>query len=219
MVAIRSLLMLSAVGIASAGKCKPESSGFTTLTKSVALTTAATTTVLSESTAESTVTKTASSTISDTESTTVLESTTIATTVADETTTETASGTISTDVAESSQTTLATSLITSSEDASTTTEAATTTTAAAPATATCPSEVDQCIGTMKIQCGVVLVGLSTAITVSDLNACVQTCAQDAGCAGFTYLESSGYCFTAQNSATISGQRAQAGWDAGIKGSC
>ncbi|KAF5707692.1 hypothetical protein FGLOB1_6763 [Fusarium globosum] len=277
MVAIHSFLMLSAaVGIASAGKCKPENHSSsivsvasstvsasdtasstasasatlieststladttmeTSITESTTKTTASDTTSASASGSathietsttlvdtttqtslvESTTETASSGTASVKSSTTLADTTTTETTVA-EATTETVSSATSADVSttESKPTTFLTSFTTSNAD--TTTEAETTTTAAAGPVVTCPSEVDQCLGTMEIQCDVILSGLSGPTTLPTLNECAQACNSDTSCLAFTYSADLQSCFkvTASDSYTAV---SLGGWASGIKGTC
>ncbi|KAF4332897.1 hypothetical protein FBEOM_13301 [Fusarium beomiforme] len=162
MVAIRSIFVLSAVAsVASAGPCRPGSSLSTTETASVESTTAAPSTTLAGSTT------TSADIIIETSRT--------------ETSRDTASDTTSAATTESSLTTF----VTSSAE-TTTTEPATTTTSAAPVAVTCPSDVDQCVGTMQIQCDVALFGLVTSVIVVNLQACADLCNADNTCNAFTY---------------------------------
>ncbi|EMT72580.1 hypothetical protein FOC4_g10001217 [Fusarium odoratissimum] len=151
MVAIRSFLILSAaVGIASAGKCKPES-------HTSSIVSVPSSTVSASDTASSTAS--ASATLIGSTTTTTMADTTVETSLAESAT--------ETSTIESKPTTFLTSFTTSNAD--TTIKAATTTSAAPDPVVTCPSEVDQCLGTMEIQCDVILSGLTNPTTVADLN--------------------------------------------------
>ncbi|KIL88388.1 hypothetical protein FAVG1_08467 [Fusarium avenaceum] len=206
MATIRSLLVLvAAAGIASAGKCKPESRS-TTIASASSITVSASDIVSSAVSA----------------SVTLVESTTIEADATVETTfTESASSAASLDTTEaitteSKPTTLVTSFTTRNAD--TTTAPVSTTTSAAPGPiVTCPSEVNQCLGTMKIQCDVILAGLSDPTTVSDLNECAQQCNSDTSCTAFTYEEYGRQCFTSTFSS--SDQADVIGFVSGIKGTC
>ncbi|KAL5610267.1 hypothetical protein FOVSG1_004948 [Fusarium oxysporum f. sp. vasinfectum] len=201
MVAIRSFLILSAaVGIASAGKCKPESH---------------TSSIVSVPSSTVSASDTASSTASA--SATLIGSTTTTTTMAD-TTVETslAESATETSTIESKPTTFLTSFTTSNAD--TTIKAATTTSAAPDPVVTCPSEVDQCLGTMEIQCDVILSGLTNPTTVVDLNECAQQCNSDASCLAFTYSDGLQTCFKVTASHTYAVVDLS-GWVSGIKGTC
>ncbi|ENH66804.1 hypothetical protein FOC1_g10007460 [Fusarium oxysporum f. sp. cubense race 1] len=154
MVAIRSFLILSAaVGIASAGKCKPES-------HTSSIVSVPSSTVSASDTASSTAS--ASATLIGSTTTTTMADTTVETSLTESAT--------ETSTIESKPTTFLTSFTTSNAD--TTTKAATTTSAGPGPVVTCPSEVDQCLGTMEIQCDVILSGLTNPTTVADLNECV-----------------------------------------------
>ncbi|KAF4478486.1 hypothetical protein FAGAP_12404 [Fusarium agapanthi] len=201
MVAIRSFLILSAAaGLASAGKCKPES-------RSSSIGGVSSSTV--------SVTNTASASATLIESTTTLADTTAEESLT-ESATETASSATSADFSttESKPTTLLTSF---TKSADTTTEAATTTSAAPAPVVTCPSEVDQCLGTMEIQCDVILGGLTGPSEVADMNECAQQCNSDASCRAFTYSENSKICFivTTQDIVAVD----VISWVSGIKGTC
>ncbi|KAF9768924.1 hypothetical protein IL306_013716 [Fusarium sp. DS 682] len=212
MVAIRSFFVLyAAAGIASAGKCKPESRSSSFLSET------------SSGSARLTTTEAASASVSIVESSTTLADTTMETSIKGSTT-ETASSIVSTDTTEtatieSSPTTLLTSFITTSADTTTTVESAASTTSAAPAVVTCPSEIEQCVGTMDIKCGYTLTGLSSSTFVSDLNECVQLCSSSADCVAFTYSESLSACYTATSLSEIADQFDSQGYDSGIKGTC
>ncbi|ESU11981.1 hypothetical protein FGSG_05947 [Fusarium graminearum PH-1] len=179
MVAIRSFVALyAAVGIASAGKCKPESISSS---------------ILSEASTSGSV---GFSSASAAESSTTVPGTTLETSI-NESTTETVSSAISTvatdtTTLEPSLTTLLTSFVTTSADI-TTVESATTTTSATPIPK-CPSDIEQCFGTMEIQCSTIFGGLSDYTEVEDLNASELsgwvsgkkgTCGQDATSTAFT----------------------------------
>ncbi|TVY76851.1 hypothetical protein Focb16_v008006 [Fusarium oxysporum f. sp. cubense] len=211
MVAIRSLFILSAaVGIASAGKCKPES-------RSSSVVSVPSSTVSASDTASST----ASASATLIESSTTLADTTVETSLT-ESATETGSSATSADATETSTTeskptTFLTSFTTSNAD--TTTEPAATTTSVAPGpVVTCPSEVDQCLGTMEIQCNVILSGLANPTTVADLNECAQQCNSETSCLAFTYSLGLQTCFkvTASQSYAVVNL---GGWASGIKGTC
>ncbi|UZP32333.1 hypothetical protein NXS19_000149 [Fusarium pseudograminearum] len=220
MVAIRSFLVLpSVVGVVSAGLCKPQSSITTAAsqtsiltTLSAAPTTESSTIFLSESTVEETaVSMTILSETTETAATETIE----ATTTAGESTTDIIFDATSTGAAESTLTTLATSLATSSE--TTTSESATTTTAAADPVATCPSSTTQCVRTMQIMCGTLFAGLADSIRADTLDDCVQLCAGDTNCAVFTYGETTNSCFKGR----INGHGLYdvEGYTSGVKGSC
>ncbi|KAG5754206.1 hypothetical protein H9Q72_001810 [Fusarium xylarioides] len=267
MVAIRSFLILSAaVGIASAGKCKPESRSSTIVsvassTVSASATVIESTTPLADTAMETSLTGTASSettlstasasatlidsssTLADTtvetsltdsatesassdtasasasasatliESSTTLVDTTAETSIAESTASSATSADVST--TESKLTTFLTSFTTSNAD--TTTEAATTTTAAPGPVVSCPSDVDQCLGTMEIQCGVLLGGLNSPSIVADMNNCAQQCNSDTSCRAFAYNENTHECFivTTQEIFAVD----IGGWVSGIKGTC
>ncbi|RBA13530.1 hypothetical protein FPRO05_02323 [Fusarium proliferatum] len=245
MVAIRSLFLLSAaLGVASAGKCKPESrsssivsvasstvsaSDTASSTASASATLIESTTTLVGTTMETSITESATDTASsDTASASASDSATLvesSTTLADtttetslaESTTETASSATSADVSttESKPTTFLTSFTTSNAD--TTTEAATTTSAAPGPVVTCPSEVDQCLGTMEIQCDVILGGLSNPGIVADMNECAQQCNSDTSCRAFTFFENTHECFIVTTQDIFSAN--VGGWVSGIKGTC
>ncbi|KAL9572319.1 hypothetical protein ACKAV7_003520 [Fusarium commune] len=209
MVAIRSFFILSAaVGIASAGKCKPES-------HTSSIVSVPSSTVSASDTASSTAS--ASATLIGSTTTTMAD-TTVETSLT-ESATETASSADATETSttESKPTTFLTSFTTS--NAYTTTEPAATTTSAAPGpVVNCPSEVDQCLGTMEIQCNVILSGLSNPITVADLNECAQQCNSDTSCVAFTYSVGLQKCFKVTASQTY-GVVNLSGWASGIKGTC
>ncbi|KAF4950562.1 hypothetical protein FGADI_8121 [Fusarium gaditjirri] len=210
MVAIRSFFILSAaVGIASAGKCKPES-----LSSSVVSVPSSTVS------ASDTASSAASTTVTLIESSTTLADTTAEMSLTGSAT-ETASTATSADatetsITESKPTTFLTSFTTS--NAGTTTEAATTTTAAAGPVVTCPSDVQQCLGTIKIQCDVLLSGLNNPTGVADLNECTQQCNSDASCLAFTYSQNSRSCFKATRSSDYVVVDLGS-WVSGIKGTC
>jgi hypothetical protein len=101
----------------------------------------------------------------------------------------------------------------------TTTEPVATTTSAAPGPfVTCPSEVDQCLSTMRIECDVILSGLSNPVNVPDLNGCAQQCNSDTACLGFTYSEGTRQCFKVTSSDSYTPVELS-GWVSGIKGTC
>ncbi|KAK2697102.1 hypothetical protein QWA68_003479 [Fusarium oxysporum] len=211
MVAIRSLFILSAaVGIASAGKCKPESRSGSVV--SVPSSTAS---------ASDAASSTASASATLIESSTTLADTTVETSLT-ESATETASsvtsaGATEASTTESKPTTFLTSFTTSNAD-TTTEPAATTTSAAHGPVVTCPSEVDQCLGTMEIQCNVILSGLDDPTTVADLNECAQQCNSDTSCVAFTYSEDLQTCFMVTSSQSYAPVDLS-GWVSGIKGTC
>ncbi|KAF5971117.1 hypothetical protein FCOIX_10024 [Fusarium coicis] len=231
MVAIRSFFIFSAAaGIASAGKCRPESrsssifslasstgSASVTVIESTTLADTTTETSLSESATETASSETASASGSGSatliESSTTLADTTVETSIAESTASSATSADIST--TESKLTTFLTSFTTSNAD--TTTEAATTTTTAPGPVVSCPSDVDQCLGTMEIQCGVLLGGLNNPSILADMNACAQQCNSDTTCRAFTYNENMNECFiiTTQEIVPVNID----GWVAGIKGTC
>ncbi|KAF5687853.1 hypothetical protein FDENT_5143 [Fusarium denticulatum] len=232
MVAIRSFLTLSAaVGIASAGKCKPESRSssivsVTSSTGSASATVLGSTTTLADTTMEMSLTESAAETaFSETasasgsgsatliESSTTLADTTVQTSIAESTGSSATSSDVST--TESKPTTFLTSFTTLNAD--TTTEAVTTTSAAPGPVVSCPSEVDQCLGTMEIQCNVLLGGLNSPSIVNDMNECAQQCNSDNSCRAFTYNSYMHECFiiTTQEIAPNN----IGGWVAGIKGTC
>ncbi|PNP74113.1 hypothetical protein FNYG_12557 [Fusarium nygamai] len=232
MVAIRSFLILSAaVGIASAGKCKPESRSSSIVsvassTVSVSATVIESTTALADTTTETVLTKSATETASsDTasasgsasatiiESSTTLADTTVETSIADSTASSATSADVST--TESKPTTFLTSFTTSNAD--TTTEAATTTSAAPGPVLSCPSDIDQCLGTMEIQCGVLLGGLNSPSIVSDMNECAQQCNSDTSCRAFTYNEYMHECFIVTTQEIV--PNSIGSWVSGIKGTC
>ncbi|KAF5547701.1 hypothetical protein FMEXI_5027 [Fusarium mexicanum] len=226
MVAIRSFIILSAaVGIASAGKCKPESRSSSVVsvassTVSASVSMIESTTTLSDTTMETSLTKSAAETASsDTASATVIESSsTVVDTTAETSMAEsTASSVTSTDASttESKLTTFLTSFITSNAD--TTTEPATTTSAAPGPVVTCPSDVDQCLGTMEIQCSVLLGGLNSPSSVADMNECAQKCKSDNSCRAFTYNEYTRECFIVTTQEIVAVDIS--GWASGIKGTC
>ncbi|KAF5704905.1 hypothetical protein FMUND_12319 [Fusarium mundagurra] len=232
MVAIRSFFILyAAAGIASAGKCKPEShsssivsvpsssvSASTTVIES-ATTLAVTTTgtSITESATETASSGTASASISASatlvQSSSSLADTTTETSIAESTASSATSADVST--TESKHTTFLTSFTTSNAD--TTTEAATTTTAAPGPVVSCPSEVDQCLGTMEIQCDVILGGLTGPTVVADMNECAQRCNSDTSCVAFTYQEANQNCFIATTQEVFAVDLN--GWVTGIKGTC
>ncbi|KAF5545310.1 hypothetical protein FPHYL_10764 [Fusarium phyllophilum] len=232
MVAIRSFLILSAaVGIASAGKCKPESRSSSIMsvassTVSASATAIESTTTLADTTMETSLTETATeSASSDTasasasasatliESSTTLAGTTAETSLAESTASSATSADAST--TESKATTFLTSFTTSNAD--TTTEAATTTTAAPGPVVSCPSEVGQCLGTMEIQCDVLLGGLSSPSVVADMNECAQQCNSDTSCRAFTYNGNTHECFIVTTQEILAVDIG--GWVSGIKGTC
>ncbi|KAG9497458.1 hypothetical protein J7337_010319 [Fusarium musae] len=232
MVAIRSFLILSAAaGIASAGKCKPESRSSSIVpvassTGSASVSVIESSATLAGTTTETTLTKSATETASDetasasgsasatiVESSTTLSDTTVETSIAESTASSATSADIST--TESKLTTFLTSFSTSNAD--TTTEAATTTTAAPGPVVSCPSDVDQCLGTMEIQCDVLLGGLNSPSTVADMNACAQQCNSDTSCRAFTYNEYMYSCFIITTQEIVPSN--VGGWVAGIKGTC
>ncbi|QPC79281.1 hypothetical protein HYE68_010033 [Fusarium pseudograminearum] len=204
MVAIRSFVVLyAAVGIASAGKCKPES-----LSSSV----------LSETSISGSVGFSSAFTA---ESSTTVPGTTLETSIS-ESTAETVSSAISTDTTEtttleSSLTTLLTSFVTTSADI-TTVESAATTTSAAPIPS-CPSDTEQCFGTMEIKCDSIFGGLSDNTEVKDLNECVKKCSSDTNCAAFSYAESIRTCFTTSSLPSNSDEAVLSDWISGKKGTC
>ncbi|CAF3548220.1 unnamed protein product [Fusarium graminearum] len=204
MVAIRSFVALyAAVGIASAGKCKPESISSS---------------ILSEASTSGSV---GFSSASAAKSSTTVPGTTLETSI-NESTTETVSSAISTvttdtTTLEPSLTTLLTSFVTTSADI-TTVESATTTTSATPIPK-CPSDIEQCFGTMEIQCSTIFGGLSDYTEVEDLNACVNKCSSDTNCAAFSYEESTRTCFTTSSLPDDSNKAELSGWVSGKKGTC
>ncbi|KAG5655667.1 hypothetical protein KAF25_009166 [Fusarium avenaceum] len=197
MATIRSLLVLfAAAGIASAGKCKPESRS---------------TTVVSASGVTTSAIDIFSSTVSA--SVTLIESTTSqADTTVETTPTESASSATSLDTTEATTESKPTTLVTSftTRNADTTTEPVATTTSAAPGpVVTCPSDVNQCLGTMTIQCDVIIGGLFGIGPVSDLNECAQQCNSDTSCTAFSYSEDGGECFKGTSSSYV--QSDLSGW--------
>ncbi|KAK7597486.1 hypothetical protein V3481_004069 [Fusarium oxysporum f. sp. vasinfectum] len=210
MVAIRSFFILSAaVSIASAGKCKPESRSSSVV--SVPSSTAS---------ASDAASSTASASATLIESSTTLADTTVETSLT-ESATETASsatsaGATKASTTESKPTTFLTSITTSNAD--TTKPAATTTSAAHGPVVNCPSEVDQCLGTIEIQCDVILSGLEGPTTVADLNECAQQCNSDTSCVAFTYSEGLQTCFKVTASQSYTAVNLS-GWVSGIKGTC
>ncbi|KAF5604342.1 hypothetical protein FPCIR_888 [Fusarium pseudocircinatum] len=230
MVAIHSFLSLSvAVGIASAGKCKPERSSSivsvpsSTVSASVSVIES---TTLADTTMETSLTESATETASSEtdsasgsgsatliESSTTLVDTTVETSIAESTGSSATSADVST--TESKPTTFLTSFTTSNAD--TTTEAATTTSVAPGPVVSCPSEVDQCLGTMEIQCNVLPGGLNSPRILDDMNDCAQKCNSDTTCRAFTYNEYMHECFiiTTQEIVPVN----IGGWVAGIKGTC
>ncbi|CAJ0543977.1 Ff.00g040210.m01.CDS01 [Fusarium sp. VM40] len=207
MATIRSLLVLvAAAGIASAGKCKPESRS-TTMVSASGLTTSAIDIVSS----------TVSASVTLIESTTIQADTTVETTLTESASSPTSLDTTEASTSESKPTTLVTSFTTRNAD-TTTAPVATTTSAAPGPVVTCPSEMNQCLGTMKIQCDVILASLSDPTTVSDLNECAQQCNSDTSCTAFTYSEDGGQCFKARFSSSFT-QADVNGFVSGIKGTC
>ncbi|UZP41903.1 hypothetical protein NXS19_009719 [Fusarium pseudograminearum] len=199
MVAIRSFVVLyAAVGIASAGKCKPESISSS---------------ILSETSISGSVGFSSASTA---ESSTTVPGTTLETSIS-ESTAETVSSAISTDTTEtttleSSLTTLLTSFVTTSA-VITTVESAATTTSAAPIPS-CPSDTEQCFGTMEIKCDSIFGGLSDNTEVKDLNECVKKCSSDTNCAAFSYAESIRTCFTTSSLPSNSDEAVLSDWISG-----
>ncbi|KAF5548199.1 hypothetical protein FNAPI_8303 [Fusarium napiforme] len=227
MVAIRSFFILSAVvGIASAGKCKPESRSSSIVSVASSTGSASATVIESITTTETTLTKSATETASSEtasasgsdsatliESSTTLADTTVETSIAESTASSATSADVST--TETKLTTFLTSFTTSNAD--TTTEAATTTTAAPGPVVSCPSDVSQCLGTMQIQCDVILGGLNSPIILADMNACAQQCNSDTACRAFTYNKYMQECFIATTQEIFASD--VGGWVAGIKGTC
>lgn len=206
MATIRSLLVLvAAAGIASAGKCKPES-------RLTMIASASSITVSVSDIVSSTV----SASVTLIESTTIQAGTTVETTVTESASIATSLDTTDASTTEAKPTTLVTSFTTRNAD-TTTAPVATTTSAAPGPVVTCPSEVNQCLGTMKIQCDVILAGLSDPTTVSDLNECAQQCNSDISCTAFTYEEDGRQCFTSTSSSLE--QADVIGFVSGIKGTC
>ncbi|KAF5581417.1 hypothetical protein FPANT_8938 [Fusarium pseudoanthophilum] len=232
MVAIRSFFIFSAAaGIASAGKCKPESRSSSIVpvassTGSASVSVIESSTTLADTTTQTSLTKSATETASSEtasasgsgsatiiESSTTLADTTVESSIAESTASSATSADIST--TESKLTTFLTSFTTSNAD--TTTEAATTTTAASGPVVTCPSEVDQCLGTMEIQCDVLLGGLNNPSILADMNACAQQCNSDTTCRAFTYNQNMHECFIVTTQEIFAAD--VGGWVAGIKGTC
>ncbi|RKK24343.1 hypothetical protein BFJ66_g9074 [Fusarium oxysporum f. sp. cepae] len=209
MVAIRSLFILSAaVGIASAGKCKPESRSSSVVS---VLSSTASASDAASSTASASATLIGSTTPTTTDTT--VETNLI------ESATETASSADATETGttESKPTTFLTSFTTSNADTTTELAATTTSTASGPVV-TCPSDVEQCLGTMEIQCNVILSGLDSPTIVADLNECAQQCNSDISCVAFTYSEGQRECFKVTASQSY-GTVNLSGWVSGIKGTC
>ncbi|KAF5968924.1 hypothetical protein FBULB1_10490 [Fusarium bulbicola] len=232
MVAIRSFIILSAaVGIASAGKCKPESHSSSiglvaSSTVSTSVIVIESTTTLSDTTMETSLTKSAAETASSdtasvsasasvtaTESSSTVADATAETSMAESTAFSDTSADAST--TESKPTTFLTSFTTSNAD--TTSEPATTTSAAPGPVVTCPSDVDQCLGTMEIQCDVLLGGLSSPSIVADMNECAQRCNSGHSCRAFTYNQYTRECFIVTTQEIVAVDIS--GWVSGIKGTC
>ncbi|RBQ79255.1 hypothetical protein FVER14953_09915 [Fusarium verticillioides] len=195
MVTLHSVFVFCAVAsIASAGPCKPGSSISLSLSLSETSSAASTTeTTLLEPTTTA-------------PSTTLAESTSTDITV--ETSTEAASDTTSAAIVESSTTTFVTSIADT-----TTTEPATTTTSAA-----LRCIPDQCVGTIKIQCDVVIYGLSDYVSAADTQACADLCNADDNCQAFTFDYNFNWCY---KTSSMENQFVAPynGYDTGIKGTC
>ncbi|RBQ78482.1 hypothetical protein FVER53590_07665 [Fusarium verticillioides] len=240
MVAIRSFFILSAAaGIASAGKCKPESRSSSIVpvassTGSASVSVIESSTTLAGTTTETTLTKSATETASSetasasgsasatiVESSTTLPDTTVETSIAESTASSATSADIST--TESKLTTFLTSFSTSNADTTTeaatttTTEAATTTTAAAPPVDNCPPETGFCFGTAVLQCDIVMNEGLIFSGGGSLTQCAQICAIDDLCTGFSRRRSDGACYTSHNEGLT--LTTQEGWDTGISYSC
>ncbi|KAF5647828.1 uncharacterized protein FTJAE_1511 [Fusarium tjaetaba] len=198
MVTLHSVFVFCAVAsIASAGPCKPGSSISLSLSEtSSAASTTETTLLESTTTAPST-------TLAESTSTDITVETSLT-----ETSTEAASETTSAAIVESSTTTFVTSIADT-----TTTEAATTTTSAAPRCIP-----DQCVGTIKIQCDVVIYGLVDYVSADDTQACADLCNADDNCEAFTFDYKFNLCYkTGSIEQRVIGP--YNGYDTGIKGTC
>ncbi|KAH7254315.1 uncharacterized protein BKA55DRAFT_567372 [Fusarium redolens] len=145
---------------------------------------------------------TASASATVIESTTTLADTTVETSLT-ESATETASS--------------ATSFITSTAE-TTTTEAAASTSSAAPVN-NCLSETGECINTARIQCDVVLDGITLAGFSDSILQCSQFCADDDDCRGFSRRRDNGACFKALVDPDDVTQSEREGWDSGQMNTC
>ncbi|KAF5692190.1 hypothetical protein FGLOB1_14531 [Fusarium globosum] len=198
MVALHSVFVFCAVAsIASAGPCKPGSSISLSLSEtSSAVSTTETTLLEPTTTAPST-------TLAESTSTDITVETSLA-----ETSTDAASDTTSAATVEPSTTTFVTSIVDT-----TTTEPATTTTSAA-----LRCIPDQCVGTIKIQCDVVIYGLVDYVNADDTQACADLCNADDNCQAFTFDYNFKWCYkTASLEQRVVGP--YEGFDTGIKGTC
>ncbi|KAF4336030.1 hypothetical protein FBEOM_10085 [Fusarium beomiforme] len=188
MVATRFLLLSMAAAFATAGPCKPQSS-------SVIFSQ----TTLITSRLETTSTELPSETLTSETTSAGLTQTSIYPAV--ETTTATTMTTVMTSLSSAETTT---------EPASTTSEAA-----APPEGITCLASHGQCFGAIKIECGYIITGGFSAPFASSLDACVQACNDNSGCAGFSHNGVSCYLVSTYDYATAPA----IGWVAGKKGAC
>ncbi|RGP62524.1 hypothetical protein FLONG3_10173 [Fusarium longipes] len=198
MVALHSVFVFCAVAsIASAGPCKPGSSISLSLSETSSAASTTETTLLEPTTTAP------STTLAEPTSTDITFETSLT-----ETSTEAASDITFTATVEPSTTTFVTSIA----DTTTADPATTTTSAAVRCIA------DQCVGTIKIQCDVVIYGLVGFVNADDTQACAELCNADNNCQAFTFDYNLKWCYkTSDLGQQVVG--AYEGYDTGIKGAC
>lgn len=198
MISLHSVFVLCAVAsIASAGPCKPGSSISLSLSESSSAASTTEITLLEPTTTAS------STTLAESTSTDITVETSLT-----KTSTEAAYDTTSAATVEPSTTTFVRSIADT-----TTAEPATTTTSA---TVRCIP--DQCVGTIKIQCDVVIYSLVNFVNADDAQACADLCNADDNCQAFTFDYNFKWCYLTANL----GQQVVGpyeGYDTGIKGTC
>jgi hypothetical protein len=76
-----------------------------------------------------------------------------------------------------------------------------------PVYVTYPSDVNQYLGKMAIQCDF-LGGVNGGIVAEDLNDCAHRCNKDASCHAFTYYRQYKFCYMAKTFLDLAGRRTE-----------